>query len=555
MGALSCRHLRGRGSIHWAFIVLLAVALPSCVSRPGPEMLTPVAAPPGVKALQIYVATTRERENPSENVFTANRAKALNFAKFAVSIPPNHKPGNVELPADPPDSQTSFAIVNQTVLSDADFRNAVAPRAGRKKHRVFVFVHGFNNNFQESVFRLAQLQADAKIDGIPVLFSWPSQAQVIAYEADREAALASRDQLMGLLTMLTSSPAVGDVLVVAHSMGAMLTIEALRQLRIEGKNQVIARLGRVVLAVWTSTTRLSRRRRSRPRFRSSIFRASRRMTACVMISSSVLPCFIRACSTTRRLTETRRVHSSSTRTAQRWSNRSTLERKCLLSERVGRVSPLRYSPYGLPPDGSSAVQIQRRQKFLPRRGLPPENAQHAARHHGDARLVDAPGGHAVMHRFDHHRDAQWFEDFVQARSDLGGHFLLDLQALGIHIDEPRQLGNSDHAPPWHIGDVRLADDRREVMLAMRLERDIPQRNDFVVARDLFKCPAQVVGGVLLIAGEPFLERTRDPRGRALKPFAVRVVAGPAEQHAHGIFSFRSRRLLGFGSDFPDRPGR
>ena len=248
MGALSCRHLRGRGSIHWAFIVLLAVALPSCVSRPGPEMLTPVAAPPGVKALQIYVATTRERENPSENVFTANRAKALNFAKFAVSIPPNHKPGNVELPADPPDSQTSFAIVNQTVLSDADFRNAVAPRAGRKKHRVFVFVHGFNNNFQESVFRLAQLQADAKIDGIPVLFSWPSQAQVIAYEADREAALASRDQLMGLLTMLTSSPAVGDVLVVAHSMGAMLTIEALRQLRIEGKNQVIARLGRVVLA-------------------------------------------------------------------------------------------------------------------------------------------------------------------------------------------------------------------------------------------------------------------------------------------------------------------
>jgi len=248
MGALSCRHLRGRGSIHWAFIVLLAVALPNCASRPGPEMLTPVAAPPGVKALQIYVATTRERENPSENVFTANRAKALNFAKFAVSIPPNHKPGNVELPADPPDSQTSFAIVNQTVLSDADFRNAVAPRAGRKKHRVFVFVHGFNNNFQESVFRLAQLQADAKIDGIPVLFSWPSQAQVIAYEADREAALASRDQLMGLLTMLTSSPAVGDVLVVAHSMGAMLTIEALRQLRIEGKNQVIARLGRVVLA-------------------------------------------------------------------------------------------------------------------------------------------------------------------------------------------------------------------------------------------------------------------------------------------------------------------
>jgi esterase/lipase superfamily enzyme len=55
------------------------------------------------------------------------------------------------MPADPPDSQSSFAIVNQAVMSDADFRNAVAPSARRKKHKVFVFVHGFNNNFQESL--------------------------------------------------------------------------------------------------------------------------------------------------------------------------------------------------------------------------------------------------------------------------------------------------------------------------------------------------------------------------------------------------------------------
>ena len=53
---------------------------------------------------------------------------------------------------------------------------------------------------------------------------------------------------MALLTMLTNSPAVGEIMVVAHSMGGMLTMEALQQLRNEGKNRVIARLGRVVLA-------------------------------------------------------------------------------------------------------------------------------------------------------------------------------------------------------------------------------------------------------------------------------------------------------------------
>jgi esterase/lipase superfamily enzyme len=135
-------------------------------------------------------------------------------------------------------------------MSEADFRKAVASQGGirRNKHKAFVFVHGFNNNFQESLFRLAQLQADAKIDGTPILFSWPSQGQVGAYDMDKEAASYSRGYLMALLTMLSSSPEVSDILVVAHSMGAMLTVDALRQLRTEGKNRVIARLSRVVLA-------------------------------------------------------------------------------------------------------------------------------------------------------------------------------------------------------------------------------------------------------------------------------------------------------------------
>jgi esterase/lipase superfamily enzyme len=213
-------------------------------------VLTPVAASPGVKTLQIYVATTRERESPSENVFTTNRASALNFAKFAVSIPPDHKSGNIEMPTPPPDSQSSFAVVNQAVMSETDFRKAVAPQGDtrRKKHKAVVFVHGFNNNFQESLFRIAQLHVDGNIDAIPILFAWPSQGQALAYESDKEAASYSRSYLMALLTMLSRSPDVSDILVVAHSMGGMLTMETLRQLRSEGKNQVIARLGRVILA-------------------------------------------------------------------------------------------------------------------------------------------------------------------------------------------------------------------------------------------------------------------------------------------------------------------
>src|SRR5262245_12770177 len=104
------RRASARRSICAAVIALVAFAASGCATRPGPEVLTPVAALPGDKPVQIYVATTRGRESPQANVFTADRVPALNFARFAVSVPPGHKPGMIELPGASPDPQTSFAI-------------------------------------------------------------------------------------------------------------------------------------------------------------------------------------------------------------------------------------------------------------------------------------------------------------------------------------------------------------------------------------------------------------------------------------------------------------
>jgi esterase/lipase superfamily enzyme len=241
-----------RRHAHFAIAVVLAVALLGCAGRPGPDVLTPVATAPGVKTQPIYVATTRKRAAPSENVFTAEHAGTLNFARFVVAIPPNHQLGNIEWPQGTPDSRVSFATIDQAALSAAEFRDAVAPlpKSSRleKKRNVLIFVHGYNNNFQESLYRLAQLNADAQMSGLPILFSWPSHGELAAYEADKAAATYSRDQLMELLTMVTSSPQVGEVMLLAHSMGGMLTAEALRELRVQHRDSVIARLNRVVLA-------------------------------------------------------------------------------------------------------------------------------------------------------------------------------------------------------------------------------------------------------------------------------------------------------------------
>ena len=104
--------------------ILFSFLLVGCAARLGSEALTPVAASVGGKTMQIYVATTRER-NLSQNVFTANLANALNFPRFSVSVPPNHKSGNIEMPTTTPDPERDFAVVDRAALSESEFRQAV----------------------------------------------------------------------------------------------------------------------------------------------------------------------------------------------------------------------------------------------------------------------------------------------------------------------------------------------------------------------------------------------------------------------------------------------
>jgi esterase/lipase superfamily enzyme len=230
-----------------AFSLVSAVGLTSCAGRPGPETLGTVALndyqPSRVETL--YSVTTRDRAEPGKNVFTTTRTREPNYASFDISIPPNHKPANIEWPKPgrKPDPKTDFAVVSQSVLDRAALLQAVRTQ---DKAPPVVFVHGYNYNFQESLFRLAQLKTDSNLDGTPVLFSWPSLAALPAYVADKESATYSRDALANLLSDMTRARN-GQVDVFAHSMGGWLTMEALRQLRLEGKGDVLNRL-RVIMA-------------------------------------------------------------------------------------------------------------------------------------------------------------------------------------------------------------------------------------------------------------------------------------------------------------------
>jgi esterase/lipase superfamily enzyme len=227
--------------------LLLIACLTSCAGRPGSDVLQAVDTKvKGTSTVNAYVVSMREREKPGENRFTSGRAETPNYARFDISIPPTHKDGNIEWPMGKPDPKKDFVVTHQSVLQRSQFSSDIA-RVSRSGKQVGVFVHGFNYSYQEALFRAAQMAADADLDGMPVVFSWPSQASITGYVADKESATYSRDALAQLLSDLAHEKTKGNIVVFGHSMGGWLVMEAVRQLRLEGKNDVISRL-QIVLA-------------------------------------------------------------------------------------------------------------------------------------------------------------------------------------------------------------------------------------------------------------------------------------------------------------------
>lgn len=227
---------------------LSAAALSGCAPR-ARIVLVPGAATAGA-VREVFVATTRQAGENGEN--SALRAPQIGFARYLVSVPPVHESGEIELPrrgqaADPARHFVTAGF--ERYGSAPEFRAALSaalratPRGGRE---AVVYVHGFNNTFAEGVYRTAQIGHDLQVPAVAVHYAWPSAAQPLNYAYDRDSALFARDGLERLLEELRAAGA-RHVTLVAHSMGAQLSMETLRQIEIGGEGRVRRLVQAVVL--------------------------------------------------------------------------------------------------------------------------------------------------------------------------------------------------------------------------------------------------------------------------------------------------------------------
>ncbi len=226
-------------------LLMMIFLLAACSDKPGQEVLLPTqAAITPAEPLRMFVATTRGRSSQQALFFDNGRSPDVSYVSYDISIPADHIPGVIEWPNGQPDPRTDFVTVGRSNYDRRGFLDAL-PTTGTTD--VSLYIHGYNNSMEESVFRAAQIAKDADAGSVPILFAWPSVARTTGYVTDRDAADFSRAALAGLIADLAESPKLRRIFVIAHSMGGRLTMEALMQLRLSGRTDVLRRI-EVVLA-------------------------------------------------------------------------------------------------------------------------------------------------------------------------------------------------------------------------------------------------------------------------------------------------------------------
>jgi esterase/lipase superfamily enzyme len=194
----------------------------------------------GFATVKVFYGTNRRPSgDPKPALFYGNVRGDLQYGYLNVTVPKIHK--EAELETQPRWAEYTFAVNEAsnrrryilldevTPLPKNDFVRALQQQIKDSPSRdVFIFVHGYNNTFEDAARRAAQMAYDLDFDGTPIVYSWPSRGSTMAYFADEAKVQVSGDKLAEFLDTVVTQSGAGRIHVIAHSMGNRAVIEAMK---------------------------------------------------------------------------------------------------------------------------------------------------------------------------------------------------------------------------------------------------------------------------------------------------------------------------------------
>ena len=192
---------------------------------------------PNYATMQVFYATDRKKTSASEpaKIFGTDRSANLSFGVCEVSIPRDHRPGEIERPSilsfdfreDPEKHVVLLSVAPKT--QDA-FIAAMRDKVSSSPRKdAFVFIHGYSVSFESAAHRAAQMAYDLKFQGAPIFYSWPSRNNLMKYTADEETIRWTEGHLRKFLELVRANSGAQSIHLIAHSMGNRALVDVLER--------------------------------------------------------------------------------------------------------------------------------------------------------------------------------------------------------------------------------------------------------------------------------------------------------------------------------------
>jgi len=192
----------------------------------------------GFATVRVFYGTNRALTGDIKPALYYGKARGdLQYGYLDVTIPQLHKeaeletqPRWTELLLDASEARRRFVLLEKVMplAKDAFVTALQAEVKAAPSKDVFIFVHGFNNTFEDAARRAAQLTYDLDFDGTPLLYSWPSQGSPTAYAVDEAAVGISGRKMADFLDTVVNQSGAARIHILAHSMGNRALLEALQ---------------------------------------------------------------------------------------------------------------------------------------------------------------------------------------------------------------------------------------------------------------------------------------------------------------------------------------
>jgi esterase/lipase superfamily enzyme len=148
-------------------------------------------------------------------------------------FPPTPHPFSVIAgrPVEAPETLKEFNKTSEMFRAEINRRLILTERKD-----IIIYVHGFNNTFDEAAANLAGVWHFMGRQGVPLVYTWPAaHGGLFGYFIDRESGEFTIFHLKEILKLLASFSEIENIHIIAHSRGTDITTSALRELIIESR--------------------------------------------------------------------------------------------------------------------------------------------------------------------------------------------------------------------------------------------------------------------------------------------------------------------------------